>query len=97
MREKERLKMGGKEEKRGGCRGESLIIYRPVSHFRSTTKPHKTVWKRQRCGADEKDGQKCGDGEVEQLVEKGYMTTPMAWIRIRKVEKARGATQKPYK
>ena len=22
--------------------------------------------------------------------EKGYMTTPMAWIRIKKVEKARG-------
>ena len=42
MREKERLKMGGKEEKRGGCRGESLIISLPIpttSHFRSTKKP----------------------------------------------------------
>ena len=42
-REKERLKMGGKEEKRGACRGESLIICLPIptttSHFRSTTKP----------------------------------------------------------
>ena len=28
--------MGGKEEKRGACRGESLIIYRPVSLSFST-------------------------------------------------------------
>ena len=32
---------------------------------------------------------KCGDGEDEWLVEKGYMTTPMAWIRILE-NKARG-------
>ena len=38
MRGKEGLKMGGKEEKRGACRGESLIICLPISHFRSTTK-----------------------------------------------------------
>lgn len=31
MRGKERLKMGGKEEKRGACRGESLIICLPIS------------------------------------------------------------------
>ena len=65
MREKERLKMGGKEEKRAACRGESLIICLPIptttSHFRSTTKPLiKIVGERraERCGngADEKDG-----------------------------------------
>ena len=61
MRGKERLKMGGKEEKRGGCRGESLIIYRPVYLFRSTTKPLIKEWgerRAERCGngADEKDG-----------------------------------------
>ena len=53
--------MGGKEEKRGACRGESLIIYRPVSHFRSTTKPLIKEWVERRAeqcgnGADEKDG-----------------------------------------
>ena len=30
------------------------------------------------------------DEMVRIKVEKGYMTTPMAWIRIKKVEKARG-------
>ena len=67
MREKERLKMGGKEEKRGACRGESLIIYRPKNHAKKCGN-----------GADEKDGQKCENGEVEMVrikVEKGYMTT----------------------
>ena len=43
-----------------------------------------------RCG----DGERCGKGRSVEMVrikvEKGYMTTPMAWIRIRKVEKARG-------
>ena len=36
MREKERLKMGGKEEKRGACRGKSLITYRPTTFFFTT-------------------------------------------------------------
>ena len=53
--------MGGKEEKRGACRGESLIIYLPIALFRSTTKPLiKELAERraEQCGngADEKDG-----------------------------------------
>ena len=57
--------MGGKEEKRGACRGESLIIFLPIptttSHFCSTTKPLIKEWKERRAercgnGADEKDG-----------------------------------------
>ena len=28
--------MGGKEEKRGACRGESLIIYLPIALFFTT-------------------------------------------------------------
>ena len=55
MREKERLKMGGKEEKRGACRGESLIICLPIptttSHFRSTTKPLIKEWVEKKSGA----------------------------------------------
>ena len=40
MRGNERLKMGGKEEKRGGCRGESLIIYLPKNHTTTVWRPH---------------------------------------------------------
>ena len=61
-RGKERLKMGGKEEKRGACRGESLIICLPIptttSHFRSTIN-HTT-----KCGNKEK--RKCGNGEQSE-------------------------------
>ena len=35
-RKKEGLKMGGKEEKRGACRGESLIICLPIALFFTT-------------------------------------------------------------
>ena len=57
--------MGGKEEKRGACRGESLIICLPIptttSHFRSTTKPLiKERGKRR--------AERCGKGsDVEQM------------------------------
>ena len=55
--------MGGKEEKRGACRGESLIICLPIptttSHFRSTTKPLI-----KQCGNKEK--RTCGNGADEK-------------------------------
>ena len=34
------LKMGGKGEKRGACRSESLIIYRPKNHAKKCGEHH---------------------------------------------------------
>ena len=60
MREKERLKMGGKEEKRGACRGESLIICLPKNH---TT----TVWRTHTEGPGRRK-ERCGNGEDEWVM-----------------------------
>ena len=55
MREKEGLKMGGKEKKRGACRGESLIICLPKKphHNRvENTLNHKRVEEKKTKGAE---------------------------------------------
>ena len=75
MRGKERLKMGGKEEKRGACRGKSLITYRP--HFCSTTKPLIKEWRERRakrCGDHARKGrgeEKSSEGKVEVWMRRG--------------------------
>ena len=69
MRGKERLKMGGKEEKRGACRGESLIICLPISLFRSTTKPLIKEWVEKKSGARKVEVWRwCGDGVDERVM-----------------------------
>ena len=62
--EKKRLKRG----KVDGYRGKSLIIYRPVYLFRSTTKPlKKSGRKEERSGVGKVEvmrrDERCGDGE----------------------------------
>ena len=51
---------------RGASRHQSLIIYRPIVLFRSTTKPLIKEWgKEERSGVEMVSSEKCGDGEVE--------------------------------
>ena len=66
-------------------------IMTPMPNHLSTLKPHREVWRThstqlknhtKQCGKGSDVEQmrrvrwKCGDGEDEWLVEKGYMTTP---------------------
>ena len=59
-----------KKKKEVHVGGESLIIYRPVSHFRSTTKPLI----KERCGNGERSG--VGMEQMRRMVR----SVEMAWL-----------------